>query len=434
MTTENTPSLIGLDLGTSNIKGVVTDLEGTVLGTVQANTTYTRPHDRWVIADAEAWRDNVFRVIHRLTAQTPGPIRAMAYAAASGNTLLAMNDGTPRTPVFNWMDERCVGDLPDALRDLTVEEVWRVTGWPCVDTFPLAHLAWLRENEPILFEQAERVCMDTDWLGHELTGQWVMDPSTATTFHLQDQLARRYHRPFLDRMGIPESKLSRLIESGVSVGAVTPQAARMTGLDPDTQIFTGCFDHPSAARGVGVLEPGQLLLSCGTSWVGFFPEPDRQKIIDASLLCDPFLSRDGGPWGAILSVPRIGPTIDAYVHEAIAPNDSDPYAAFTRLAAEVAPGAGGLTIDLRRPRQPINDTRANIARAVMEGAAHLLNDRLQALRGRGFHFEQAVMVGGPTKSPLWPEIVAEITGLKLSVGSPLAGAQGAAMLAGQGAK
>ncbi len=412
------------------MKGVVMDEAGRELASASRPTRYDHPQDGWVEADAESYLDDVFGLIRRLTDEAPGPIRALAFSAASGNTLLCDAEGRPLTPIINWMDQRAAQNCPKVLQDMMVENVRQVTGWPCVDQFPLGHLAWFREHRPKRFQNAGHYGMNTDWLLFQLTGNWLMDHSAATTFHLQDQLAGRYHRPFLERLDIPEEKLSCLVGSGVVAGPVTPAAARRTGLSSDTQIITGCFDHPSAARAGGVLEPGQLMLSCGTSWVGFFPELDRQKIIDAGLLCDSFLSERDGPWGAMFSVPYIGRTIDVYIHEIIAAGEADPYAVFN--AAAGACRRSDLEIDLREPARVLDAGRERISRAVMEGAARLLNEKLCELRPYGFSFENAVMVGGPSHSPVWPGIIEEITGLKLLVGTTHSGARGAAMLAGIG--
>jgi xylulokinase len=151
------------------------------------------------------------------------------------------------------------------------------------------------------------------------------------------------------------------------------------------------------------------------------------------MLCDPFLSARGGPWGGMLSVPYIGRTIDWYIDNLIAPGESDRLGVFNDAAASASPGADGLEIDLREPPHEIDAGRANISRAVMEGAARLLHEKLLALGEHGMHFERAVMVGGPSASPLWTSIVAERLGLEVTVGGRSAGALGAAMLAGIGA-
>lgn len=425
--------LMGLDLGTSCVKGVVMGETGTLYAKAERSNRYEHPREGWVEADAKTHLRDVCGVIRELAAASPGPIRALAASGASGNTLLTDSAGEPLTPIINWMDSRAAETPPQSLSGLTPAAVRKVTGWPCMTSFPIAHLAWLGEHEAERFRQAGRYCMNTDWLLFQWTGQWLMDHSTATTFLLQDQVSGRYHEPYLQRLGISERKLSTLVDSGTSAGRIRAEAARETGLSTDTEIVTGSFDHPSAARAVGVLDPGSLMISCGTSWVGFFPEMDRSRIVEAELLCDPFLLGQGGPWGAMFSVPKIGQTIDAYVRECIAPGEVDPYAIFSEAAAEASPGAEGLRIDLREPMQAVNDSRANISRAVMEGAAHLLKGLLDGLSPHGFRFRSAVMTGGPSRSRVWSDIVGEITGLTLTSGTAHSGAKGAAMLAGLGA-
>lgn len=427
----NPPLLIGLDLGTSALKGVLMRPDGAVLKQAERPVRYDRPAPGRVEHDAEAHWRQVAGLLRELGTDAPAPVGALAMAAASGNTLLADAQGRPLTPVINWMDRRSAGCPPPALRGLDPEEVRQTVGWACVDSFPLAHLAWLRENAPAPYRQARHVCMNTDWLLFRLTGRWRMDASTATTFHLQDQVRRRWHAPFLDRLDLAEGQLSILTRSGVAVGRLTPEAAAATGLPESTLAATGCFDHPAAARAAGILEPGQLLLSCGTSWVGFTPFEDRAAILAARLLCDPFRAEQGGPWAGIFSVPAIGPTIDWYVEHVIAPGEPDRLRIFDEAAAEAPRGAGGLEIDLTAPPQPVAGSRASVSRAVMEGAARALNRLLLRLKGHGFRFERAVLVGGPSKSPVWPGILAEMTGIELTVGSAQAGARGAALLAAQ---
>ena len=427
-------SFIGLDIGTSTIKGVLTDGRGAVLAEAGASNSYISPEEGWFELDPGMHYRNVCRVLRELAGAASGEVTALAMTGASGNTLLCGADGTPSGPVISWMDRRCVQTPPEILSSFEAAEVRQVTGWPCVDSFPLAHLAWLRENEPERFAAAGHVGMDTDWLIHRLTGRWVMDHSTATTFHLQDQCRGTYHRPYLKRLGIDESRLSFLMPSGRVIGALTGQAVAETGLARSTVVVSGCFDHPAAARATGVLEPGQLMLSCGTSWVGFVPLAERAKILEAEMLCDPFLSGETGVWGGMFSLPRIGRNVEWYVDHLIAPGVelSERMRLFDKVAAEAPPGAGGVMIDLRQEPRRIEAESARIARAVMEGAARLLKEKLDTLGGYGLRYSRAVMVGGPSRSPVWPGIVAEITGLEVRSADRSAGARGAAMLAAQG--
>ena len=425
--------LLGLDLGTTAIKGVVIDQNRKIIAEASKNTRFITPHREWFETDPEEHYQDVCSVIRKLTAATPGKITALAMAVASGNSLLTDDNGKPLNNIINWMDKRAEQNPPQSLKKLSSRELHMITGWPCLSTFPLAQLAWLQENQPDTYEHAGRYCMNSDWLLFRLTGKWVMDYSTATTSHLQEQTTFSYHKEFLNLLNIPESKLSKLIPSAHRISNIKAEALANTGLSESTMIVSGSFDHPSAARALEVHDPGQLMLSCGTSWVGLFPENNRQKIIDLGLLCNPFLAPDGGAWSAIFSVPYIGRTIDWYIDNLIAPGQSNKHEIFDESASKASSGAGGLKIDLRKPPEYINDSRENISRAVMEGAAELLNERIQSLTSSGITFDNAVMVGGPSKSPIWPHIVEEITGISLKGGSQHAGAKGAAIMAGFGA-
>ncbi len=424
--------LIGLDIGTSAIKGVLVRADGKVLAEAGTETAFLHPEEGQVEIEPERHYENVCGVIRRLAASAPCRVAALSMAAASGNTLLTDSEARPLCNIISWMDQRAVRQAPKPLAEISSAELAQICGWPCVNSFPLAHLAWLRENRSEIYYGAGHYGMDTDWLIFRLTGKWVMDHSTASTFHLQEQVSGNYHLKFLDLLEIPMKKLSPLLPSASAVGSLLPQSLRDTGLSPETILVSGCFDHPAAARASGILKSGQLMLSCGTSWVGFTPVTDRKRIIDAEMLCDPFLSRKKGPWGGIFSVPYIGRAIDWYVNNVIAPNENDRMRIFNESAAEAGAGANGLEIDLRLAPKRIEAERKNISRAVMEGAARLIKGKITELKRHGFNFDQAVMVGGPTQSPIWPGITAEITGMEVTTGSMTAGAQGAAILAGIG--
>ena len=427
------PLLMGLDIGSSAIKGIVIDAMGSTIRAAQSGVHLVHGTDGRVELDPLVHLQDVYQVLHTLSDHLTRPIAAMAMSAASGNTLLCDHEGHPLTPIISWMDERVRTRLPRALDLLESAEVHRTTGWPQVDSFPLAHLAWLRESLPDLYGEAAHCCMSTDWILFHLTGNWVMDHSMATTFRLQNQEARSYHQPYLELLDLTNDRLSHLAPSGAVAGTVTAVGATRSRLPVGTPVFLGSFDHPSAARSAGVLIPGQLLLSCGTSWVGFFPEQDRNAILDAGLLCDPFLSDRGGPWGAMFSVPNIGQTIEWYVHNVVAPGADDPYRWFDEAAAAANPGANGLRIDMREKPHHVTGDSGSIARAVMEGAARLVNEHLKLLADKGITFSEAVMVGGPARSRTWPRIVQDTTGISIAVGSTHAGARGAALMAGIGA-
>ena len=424
--------VIGLDLGTTAIKAVAVDCDGKIVATAHQRVNYVDGlADGWSeIAPGEHY-EKVCEVIRSLAVELPGPVTAVSMAVASGNTMLCDRNEHALTNIISWLDRRCETDLPSRLDGLESSHVRQITGWPCITIFPLAHLAWLAENRPDIYADADWYCMSHEYLTARFTGRRVLDDSTGTTFLLIEQVAYRWHEPFLELLDLRPAHLSTLVRTGDVIGPFLPVAAECCGLSSDTVLIAGRFDHPSAALASGVTEPGQLLLSCGTSWAGFFPELNRQRIIDNALLCDPFLSASGRGWGALFSVPAVGCTIDWYIDHAIAPGQPDKLAVFNAIAGESRRGAGGLTIDLTAKPQPIDAPAHHIARAVMEGAATAVKDHLDRLAGEGITFSQAVMVGGPSHSDIWPEIIGDITGLELTIGNAHAGAYGAALTAGE---
>jgi len=429
--------LIGLDIGTSAVKGVLMSVEGSIISREKSETAYQRMNDGGIQFDVRQLYRLTVDVIRRLADALPqgSSIAGLSIASASGNTVLVNGRGEPLIPAFSWMDQRVNDEMNAVFGKLVADEVHDTVGWPLLNTFPLAHLAWLRCHEPKLLDASSVICMSTDYLHFRLTGNWSIDRSTATTFYLQDQKTAQWHSPYLQQLGIPESKLPPIRSTGDVIGYITSEAADETGLVQGTPVVLGSFDHPSAARGTGILDEGQLLISCGTSWVGFWPVKDRRQSVSLRMLTDPFL-QPAGPWGAMFSLPAIATSIDDYIRKYIA-DGPDRYREFDRLAESVSAGAGGLLVNPSTEEIPgdlVQAGKAQIARALMEGTAFLLKAQIDKLEANGTRFAAATMVGGPSETFPWPQIVADVLGMDIrTVNGSCAGAAGAAMVAGIGA-
>lgn len=440
--------LIGLDIGTSAVKGVLVSAEGGVIGQAKRLTNFIHPKPGYHELDpGEHYRD-LCEVLRDCAAMAPkeGRIRGICMAAASGNSLLLDSDNRPLTNIISWMDSRAADQREQILPGFDYDGVLETSGWIWVDSFPLAIFAWYRKYFPELYADARRYCMNSDYLYYLLTGKWGMDPSTATTFYLADQVKSKWHKPYLDALAIDESQISGIFSSGTVLGSLTAQAAADTGLSTEVRAVLGAFDHPCAARGTGNLKPGDVLLSCGTSWVGFYVIESREKAVRATMLVDPFL-HPKGPWAGMFSIPYIGQTVEWYAKNRIleqGESTSDLWTIFSGKAAEASPGADGLFLtpfyDLvnNRPMDqvdfPASVKASAIARAVMEGIAFELHNRIEGYAKVGIAAERLTMVGGPSESPVWPQIVSDVTGLAIRISSngQHAGAIGAAILAGIG--
>ncbi len=426
--------LIGLDLGTSAAKGILLAETGELIAEAKAHTEYTRGTSGEVTFDGDEFYTKICGVIRTLVSHLPegGEIIGIGASSASGNTMLMNKDGKPMCEAISWLDGRVTDEIDTVFGKVDPEAVRDKCGWPCIGSFPIAHLAWYKVHKPELLASAHKICMSTDYVNYRLSGEWAMDPSTATTFYMADQRKGEWNKEYLAALGINEAQLPPLRPTGTLIGHITKEAAGETGLTEGCAVVLGAFDHPTGARGAGILEEGQLLLSCGTSWVGFIPHHDRAKIIDMQLLCDPFLSADGGPWAGMFSLAAVSTKVSAMVEKWVV-SGSERLSQFDKLSRSAEPGAGGLRID------PLTDgdrdlsgyEKKNIARAVQEGVAHRLATEVRKLEANGIKINSVVMVGGPSKSDPWPQIVCDMLGVNVdTVYGVCAGAVGAAILAG----
>ena len=184
-----------------------------------------------------------------------------------------------------------------------------------------------------------------------------------------------------------------------------------------------------------MFDEGQLLLSCGTSWVGFYPFKDRDLAVSQNLLIDPFLKKEG-LWGVMLSLKAISNYVEQYLCRYISASP-EKYKEFDSLAACAPIGANGLLINTMKYDEPDELDRrpkADIARAIMEGTSYLLRMRIEQLQKAGMRVDSVSMVGGPSETTPWPQIIADVLGRRVTiVNGSCAGAVGAAVLAGIGA-
>jgi len=428
---------IGLDLGTSAVKGVLMSAKGAVISKEKAQTSYITAENGMVEFNAEAFYSLVAGVIKNLAKALPegAAVAGLSMVTASGNTVLLDGEGKPLMNAVSWMDTRAHDEAQTVFGELlNPAEIHQRTGWPFINMFPIVHLSWLKRRQPEMLQQAAKICMSTEYVNFKLTGAWGIDSSTATTSYLQDQRKAEWYTPYLGKLGIPAEKLPPIMESGKVLGRITQRAAGETGLPTGTPVVLGCFDHPGAARGSGVFDEGQLLLSCGTSWVGFYPLRDRDLAVSQNLLADPFLRREG-LWGVMLSLKAVSNYMEQYLCRYISAGP-EKYKEFDRLAACAPIGANGLlinTMQFDEPAELDRRTKADIARAVMEGTAYLLRMRIEQLREAGMRVDTVNMVGGPSETTPWPQIIADVLGRQVTiVNGSCAGAVGAAVLAGIG--
>jgi sugar (pentulose or hexulose) kinase len=418
--------LIGLDIGTSAVKGVLTDLGGKVVQSKSKKLSYYYKNGLKLL-DADKFCDVCFEVIKELVCALPqgGNIAALCASGASGNLMFVKN-GESCSPVFGWQNQIAEDITNKHLSALTAEDVYNTVGWHKINSFPLAVLAYVKEKTSELISAADTICMHIEYLNFKLTGKWGITVSMGTPFYLINQTTGSYNKEYLEIFGIKEGQLPPIMDNCAALGGINSFAAEKTGLSAGTPVVLGTFDHPSAARGAGVFDENQVLLSCGTSWVLLLPFADRKTPLSKKMLIDRFMYPNGN-WCGMVSLSSVSEKIKMYINKYLGDiTDKE----FDELAEKSVYGANGLTIDAIEDNAD-RYAKSDIARAIMESIAKELG---AMLKRANVGAEEMTAVGGITNSAIWTRVISEITGKKIKiVNGEHAGAVGAAAMAGVGA-
>jgi xylulokinase len=310
---------------------------------------------------------------------------------------------------------------------------------------------WLRSHRPDVFRTAGHFLFVNDFIGYRLTGQLCMNPSDAGITQLYDLASASWDPRLLEHAGLGVGKLSPLAESGTPIGRLRPDVAAQIGLSPDILVVNGAHDQYCAAVGTGVTRPGRMLLSCGTAWVILAVPASLDVALDSGLAVSPHAVP--GRFGALRSLGGVGTSLEWLIDNVYggagleAEQRHGLYARLNAEAGDVAPGADGVVfLPLAGGRASgygsgqggfmdlsLGHHRAHLARAVMEGTALTLRAAAAEMGRAGIQISELTMVGGAAKSPLWPQIVADALGVRVTI-PPIrdAAARGAAILAGVG--
>lgn len=424
--------LIGLDIGTTAIKGAIMSVEGTVLKTVSGGYNYYAVENAKLL-NPDEFLDVCFGVIKKLTdtLDSSDHVLAVCSCCASGNLILLDKNSNPLTPVIGWQTTVDKEDIDAFLTEEEQKEFYNIVGWPLGKGFPAAYLMAIKRHYPEKLNNAGKVTMSAEYLNFALTGKWGISHSMGTPFFLINQEKGEYNKSFLEKLELDEEKLPPIYSKGTVLGNVKDEIAKKLGLSSDTKIVLGSFDHPSGATGAGVYEEGEMLLSCGTSWVEFFPVASREFAISTRGLVDRFML-DGAPYCVMKSIPSISEKIDALRYHYLG---DISHAEYDDLAKASMFGSNGLRFNFTDDDYHIDSkyTKSDIARAIIESAAFILKKNLEDLEKYGLIAEKITMIGGISNSSVCVKIVSEVLGKPVKVANgQAAGAIGAAMLAGIG--
>ncbi|MCA9996021.1 MAG: hypothetical protein KDE56_09765 [Anaerolineales bacterium] len=452
------PALIGVDLGSTNIKAVAFGLGGEQLAQATTPTITHVPRPGWAEYGAEEVWTAVCSVLRQLLANLPAnavPAAVTCSSMAEAGVALDAH-GQPLYPFISWFDQRTIPQAEQWARHIGEETTAKITGLGVRPVYGIFRLLWLRDNAPDLFRRTRRWLNMADYGAFRLCGATATDYSLASRMLLLDLARKEWSATLLEANGLDGSVLGELVPSGTQVGRVSSQAAAETGLPAGLPVCSGGHDHVCGAFGLGLTQVGDTFDSMGTAeslmMTTAAPQLDgsvtrRQIGQGVHVAPNRYYAMSGVQMsgGAVDWVRRL--LLGAALGDAATP---EGYEQLMQLAGEAPPGSGGVFFvpHLRRANPPhVNphargafvgitgdSSRSHLARAVLEGVAYeyqlVLENMAEAV---GVQPSKLVATGGGTRNGVWMGIKTAVSGLPITIPAvDEAVCLGAAMLAGVG--
>ncbi len=422
---------LGLDLGTSGLKGLVIDATGAVVTEAVAPLSVSRPAPGWSEQDPAAWIVAAQAVLRALSARTDmAAIKGIGLSGQMhGATVLDASDTVLR-PCILWNDTRASAQAARLDAD---PQFRAVSGNIVFPGFTAPKLVWMADEEPDLFAQVARVLLPKDYLRLWLTGAHVAEMSDAAGTSWLDVGARDWSDALLGASGMTRAQMPALVEGTQSSGGLRRAVAADFGMQAGIPVAGGAGDNAATAIGLGVAHAGQGFVSLGTSGVlfaatdGYAPAPETAV--------HTFCHALPGTWhqmGVILAATDALNWFAGIV-------GASPADLTAGLGALQSPGRAVFLPYLGGERTPLNDAairagfvgldhatdRQAVTRAVLEGVVFALKDCQQALAATGTRLDVLLAAGGGARSEYWLSALA--TALDLPILEPETGDHGAAL-------
>lgn len=444
--------LLGIDVGTGGTRALAIDERGGIAASATAeHAPFASPETGWAEQDPRDWWRAAREAVRAVLAQAGVSADAIAAVGFSGqmhgSTLLDANDEVVR-PALLWCDQRTDTQCRRITDQIGSARLIELTLNPALTGFTAPKLLWVREHEPERWRDVRSVLLPKDYVRFRLTGQKATDVADASGTLLFDVGARKWSQTMLDELDLKASLMPEAFESPMVTGSVSSSGAEATGLKAGTPVVAGGGDQAAGAVGMGIVTPGAVSATIGTSGV-VFAATDR-PVLEPQGRIHTFCHAVPGRWHVMGVTLGAGLSLRWFRDQLWNGVEADPYDAMTAAAATAPVGSDGVLWApyLMGERTPHLDpharaalvglsgshTRAHVVRAVLEGVAFSLKDSFSIFEAMGVPVSHVRLGGGGARSPLWRQIQADTYGYPVEIVAAEEGAAyGAALLAGVGA-
>ncbi|KAA5546975.1 xylulokinase [Roseiconus nitratireducens] len=446
---------LGIDIGTSGTKTLLIDAAGKVIAEADASYPMHQPKPGWTEQDPDDWwaaTIKTVREVMQLSKCKPADVKAIGLSGQMhGSVFLDRQDNVIR-PALLWNDQRTAAECDEITTAAGGRRrLIKLVANPALTGFQAPKVLWLRNHEKRNFDRLAKVLLPKDDIRRRMTGEYVTEVSDASGTLMLDVVRRRWSKSLLSKLQLDESLLPAVVESEEVTGTLTEAAAAALGLTTACKVVGGAGDCAAGAVGNGVVKPGVLSTSIGTSGVMFVHSDQPQY--DASGRLHTFCHAVNGAWHMMGVNLTSGGSLQWWV-ESVLQNlagleGKDLYAKATAEAQLCPAGSNGLLFlpYLNGERTPHADpnargafvglnlthTRGSMTRSVMEGITFALRDSLAIIQSLDVPVREIRASGGGSRNPFWRQMQADVFGKKITTLKVEQGpAYGVALLAAVG--
>ena len=430
---------IGVDLGTSAVKLLLMQADGTIENIVSKEYPLSFPHPGWSEQNPKDWWEACVSGIRELTEKADkSQVAGISFGGQMHGLVVLDDKDEVIRPAILWNDGRTSEETDYLNETVGRDKISQYTANIAFAGFTAPKLLWMKKNEPDLFAKISKIMLPKDYIAYKLTGVHCTDVSDASGMLLMDVQHKCWSKEMLEICGVSAQQLAHIYESYEKVGTLLPQVADLLGLPEHVIVAAGAGDNAAAAVGTGTVGDGSCNISLGTSGT-IFISSDRFAV-DSNNALHAFAHADGHYhlMGCMLSAASCNKW---WMEDIIGTQD---FAAQQADITKLGENHVYFLPYLMGERSPHNDpkargtfigmtmdtTRADMTQAVLEGVAFALRDSFEVAKLLGIEIKRTKICGGGAKSPLWKKMIANILNIKVdTLASEEGPALGGAMLA-----
>ena len=438
---------IGVDLGTSAVKLLLMEADGSVKNIVSKEYPLSFPNPGWSEQSPDDWWNAVVEGIKELTnGFEASQVAGISFGGQMHGLVILDQDDNVIRPAILWNDGRTTKETNYLNDVIGKDKLSQYTANIAFAGFTAPKSLWVKENEPENFAKIAKIMLPKDYIAYKMTGVHSCDYSDASGMLLMDVKNKCWSKEMMEICSVKEEQLPKLFESYEITGALTDAAAAELGLTTECKIAAGAGDNAAAAVGTGTVGDGGCNISLGTSGTIFISS--KEFGVDKFNALHSFAHADGNYhlMGCMLSAASCNKWwMDDIIGTKDYPAEQKPITDdklgennvyyLPYLMGERSPhnnpDARALFIGMS-----MDSTRADMTQAVLEGVAFAIRDSFEVAKDLGINITETKICGGGAKSPLWRKIIANVLGIKVNIieseeGPGLGGAMLAAVACGE---